>query len=78
VTLSELRGGRAGVQVTRHNAGLQQVWLASMLWLAAVVGAVWLGLPLPLALSGVTLAPLLVIVMVERGAVRRPELFTIR
>ena len=65
-------------QVTRHNAGLQRVWLASQLLLAAVVGAVWLGLPLPWALPAVTLAPLLVIVMVERGVVKRPELFAIR
>jgi low temperature requirement protein LtrA len=66
------------VQVTRHDAGLQRVWLGSLLLLATVVGAVWLGLPLPWALPAVTLAPLLVIVMVERGVVKRPELFAIR
>ncbi len=64
--------------VTRHNARLQRIWLGSMLLLAAVVGATWLGLPLPWALPALTLAPLLVIVMVERGLAMRPESFAIR
>jgi low temperature requirement protein LtrA len=64
--------------VTRHQAGLRNVWLASLLWLGLVVGAVALGLPLPWALPAVTLAPLLVIAVVERGVVQRPERFAIR
>jgi hypothetical protein len=64
--------------VTRHGAALQPVWLASVGVLAAVVAAVALGLPLPWALPALTLAPLCVIVRVEHGAARRPELFAIR
>lgn len=64
--------------VTRHDAALQPVWLASVGVLAAVVGAVALGLPLPWALPALTLAPLCVILRVEHGVARRPELFAIR
>ena len=65
-------------QVTRSNAGLTATWVASLLVLAAVVGAVATGLPLAAALPALTLSPMLVIVMIERGVVKRPEHFAIR
>ena len=65
-------------QVTRSDAGLQRVWIGSLALLGAVVGAVALGLPLPWALPAVTLAPALMIVMIEQGVVKRPERFVIR
>ena len=64
--------------VTRHGAGLHGVWLASLVVLAAVVAAVAGGLPLPWALPALTLAPMLVILTVERGLRHRPERFAIR
>ena len=64
--------------VTRVGARLRGVWLASVVILAAVVVAVAWGLPLPWALPAITLAPLLVIAVVESGTVKRPERYAIR
>lgn len=65
-------------QVTRIQAPLQRVWLASLVALGAVVAAVFFGLPLPWAIPALTLAPGLVIATIERGAAKRPEHFAVR
>ena len=65
-------------QVTRSQAGLKRIWVVGVLLPAAVVVAVWQGLPLPWAIPALTLAPLFVVVIIERGTVGRPDRFAIR
>jgi low temperature requirement protein LtrA len=65
-------------QVTRSQAGLKLIWMVGVLLPAAVVVAVWQGLPLPWAIPALTLAPLFVVLIIERGEVGRPERFAVR
>jgi low temperature requirement protein LtrA len=65
-----------GAQVARQQARLAGPWLGAMAVLAGVVAAVAAGLPLPWALPLLTLAPGLIVAVVEFGQRRAPHRFT--
>ncbi len=64
--------------IVRGQAQLGWAWGAALAILVAVVMAVAAGLPLAGAIPAVTLAPAFVIVVIERGMLVRPELYSVQ
>ncbi len=64
--------------IARGQAQLGWAWGCAAVILVAVVAAVAAGLPLAWAIPAVTAAPAVVIVVIEIGRLKRPELFHVR
>ena len=63
------------LQLNLDSSPPSQVWLAI---LVVVVAAVAAGLPLAGAIPAVTLAPAVIIVVIERGRLARPDLYSVQ
>jgi hypothetical protein len=62
----------------RGPAQLGWAWGAALAILVVVVAAVATGLPLAGAIPAVTLAPAVIIVVIERGRLARPDLYSVQ
>ena len=64
--------------IARGQAQLGWAWGAALAILVVVVAAVAAGLPLAGAIPAVTLAPAVIIVVIERGRLARPDLYSVQ
>lgn len=64
--------------IARGQAQLGWAWGTALAILVIVVAAVATGLPLAGAIPAITLAPAFIIVVIERGRVARPDLFSVQ
>jgi len=64
--------------IARGQAQLGWAWAAALAILVVVVAAVAAGLPLAGAIPAVTLAPAFIIMVIDRGRLARPDLYSVQ